>query len=668
MELAQNLQNKDKSPKKSILQNKENRFQGGRSLESRHINFANEGTQILHQNSGNYGSKFGRNQEQINKQSNIQNNQNTQNSQNNQSFDNQVENMKIVSPQRRSLFSHKPFYMAKKLELNKQIQFLNNMENLKNKSENQQEKSGQKKFHLLKGGKKTNNNGRQLNSNISEVQNEEEEEQSNCSMGESELLEKSQEEDASISQLNETQKNDHLARKLIKTTENFFKPGSFEENWETRQKNKENLFKESEIYQKMPVINEDGSIPKHKIVGKPEWYIKQYMLKNNQTSNIGLSALRGNKGNISQQFSINLCGNNNNINNNLNDDAKSLKSQNSMMMSNIQNNQKQPLGSQRSLRSQTFNNQTGKSPLISSLKRNKFDKNQNILNKELLTKEVEKVLERVENNRLASREFNKRIKNQNDSLRDVLLMEKDEKIFQNFNKYQLIWKGVIQNQTQRINRNYENSIIFAAESHRSKQETIKALEALKSEKEKLGDKYWEMTLRHPNAFKDKNISNIEANDVNTNENAYAKYEKDPLQAFKGSKRVETQLEIIRKPRGNILKGKFEGVSNFTTFKSDEYFRNKFSLAAEDKIGKIRHLDDREYENMEIQGKSKLETEINSLLEGTGENQMYIKKNVNYNNQQENEPADLEEIIEINYDKNRLTDMPGYSFKKFNIKY
>lgn len=37
-----------------------------------------------------------------------------------------------------------------------------------------------------------------------------------------------------------------------------------------------------------------------------------------------------------------------------------------------------------------------------------------------------------------------------------------------------------------------------------------------------------MTLRHPNAFKDKNISSIEANDVNTNENPYAKYEKDPL--------------------------------------------------------------------------------------------------------------------------------------------
>lgn len=40
---------------------------------------------------------------------------------------------------------------------------------------------------------------------------------------------------------------------------------------------KTNLFDEAKIYGHVPLINVDGSIPRHKIVGKPEWFVKSHI-------------------------------------------------------------------------------------------------------------------------------------------------------------------------------------------------------------------------------------------------------------------------------------------------------------------------------------------------------------------------------------------------------
>lgn len=135
---------------------------------------------------------------------------------------------------------------------------------------------------------------------------------------------------------------------------------------------------------------------------------------------------------------------------------------------------------------------------------------------------------------------------------------------------------------------------------------------IESDVKKYGERYWMMGLR---VTKDQQqFSNRPSQKVIADiPDAFKSYSPG-----KGSQ----ELEIIRKPISSKLKSKWEVKLPFKCYNSGKYFEDRLKQESPQNLAKIKHLDDRNYELLEVKGSSKLKEEISCLLDKSTDDTKY----------------------------------------------
>lgn len=257
------------------------------------------------------------------------------------------------------------------------------------------------------------------------------------------------------------------------------------------------------------------------------------------------------------------------------------------------------------------------------------------------------------------------MKQSNQSILDRLnygeksFVTKEERIFQKFNQQQTKWEKIIKKITQKSKKQFDDSVILQADNFRAKLETVKALDMIESDIHKYGERFWMMGLRLPSNRQ--KISNQPSQKVIG----------DIPEAFRNYSpgRSEEQLEIIRKPVTSKLKSKYEGKLPFRCFNSGKYFEDRLKKESPHNLVKIKHLDDRNYDQLEVCGASKLKGEISSLLDkSTNETKYQIVRPANDpegEEQLDSRGAEEEQII--NYDVQTIRRKGGLHIKTYHLQ-
>lgn len=245
-----------------------------------------------------------------------------------------------------------------------------------------------------------------------------------------------------------------------------------------------------------PRFANDGKVIKRSIVGKPDTFIKMQNILFKSTD--GPNQNKERKTSILMKGSTIKDGKPGQIN-------KSYTSLNSTSSINIDEGvdagkKKKPARS--TISTKKAENETGKFHFMTRI------------GKDDLIQDIEKAEQRQATNNINDQKLLSALPKS-----DKRFFTREQRIFERFNKTQEIWQKKTEAIAKKLKRRQESCVISKTDEYRLKLENAQALDLLKNDDEKYGNKYWYLTLReYPTDYRPETYTVFKKSQLNFNKN------------------------------------------------------------------------------------------------------------------------------------------------------
>lgn len=296
-------------------------------------------------------------------------------------------------------------------------------------------------------------------------------------------------------------------------------------------KSKENIFslaksisEDYEMTKKGPMIDEKGVYKSYTILGKPEWF-KNYSNPDNKIQIASFSDAPENHKIMIPRPMTSYVG-----------------SQNRTGIST----QQRPFSSKPLLEKKNFEETTQNKAL---------EKIVFVLKKEEVLQEIDKIKSRLNHQR---NNINKK-----KPLSAKFFINKEKNCLNHFEELEKKWEAQARFFSKKISRNkYDKPLYEKGECYRQKLEFADVVEQLKTDHEKFGDRYWELTLRKYENREKQCLLNIKNEEIEKDKNF------NQINTEKNVRPLSANVEAIRNPK------KQYNEIPFSSFQSDKYLRKK----------------------------------------------------------------------------------------------